>query len=112
MKNISKEFWCKALETLRKYTNWEMGMYNWGIDFTNTPVAALAEELTFLMNGGDLEFSYDSKMEFDWIIEYTTNVEFERIYKEYARYGKIWDLSVPENLYDFIVFMNEHGWED
>jgi hypothetical protein len=106
---MNKTDFCNCLETLRKYTFWENTLYNNGIDLTNTPVADLVEKLQLAMCGFDLEWSYDKKLGFDWIIEWTFN-NAEYIWQK--RHGKEWFLKEPETLYEFLVFMNECGWEE
>jgi hypothetical protein len=61
------------------------------------------------MCGFNQEWSYDKKLGFDWIIEWTFNTA---AYINPTRHGKEWFLEEPETLYDFLVFMNEHGWKD
>lgn len=106
---MDKEYFCKCLETLRKYSSWESAMYSNGLDFGATPCSDLAYMLQLSMCGFDQDWSYDKKLEFDWIIEWTFNPEF---YRAQERHGKEWLLDEAEALYDFLVFMNEHGWED
>jgi hypothetical protein len=106
---MDKINFCACLETLRKYSAWENTMYNNGIDFSNTPISDLTEKLQLAMCGFDLEWSYDKKLEFDWIIEWTFNNEF---FRHQTRHGKDWTLDDVGALFDFLVFMNEYGWED
>lgn len=106
---MNKSNFCKCLDTLRKYASWENTMYANGVDFGNTPVVDLAEKLQLAMCGFDMEWSYDKKLGFDWIIEWTFNPD---TYKEQTRHGKHWLLEEAGILYDFLVFMNELGWED
>ena len=106
---MNKIDFCNCLETLRKYAAWENIMYDNGIDFGNTPSAELAEKLQLAMCGFNPNWSYDTKLEFDWIIEWTFNPE---AYKEQIRHKKEWQLESAEALYDFLAFMNELGWEE
>lgn len=106
---MSKPEFCKCLETLRKFSAWEAKMYENGLDFCNTPVSELAEKLHLAMCGFDQEWSYDEKLEIDWIIEWTFNPD---AYKGQTRHGRDWVFEDSDILYDFLVFMNEYGWED
>ena len=106
---MNKEDFCSCLETLRKYAAWENTMYLNGIDLGGTPVADLAEKLQLAMCGFNFEWSYDKKLGFDWIIEWTFNKD---AYATQMRHGKEWFLEEATDLYDFLVFMNTHGWED
>lgn len=106
---MKKAYFCQCLETLRKYSAWESVMYDNGIDFGTTPCSELAEKLQLAMCNFNIEWSYDKKLGFDWIIEWTFNPE---AYKEQTRHGLYWDLTEAETLYDFLVFMNEYGWTD
>ena len=106
---MNKVDFCNCLEILRTYAVWESAMYNNGLDFGGTPVSDLAEKLQAAMCGFNLEWSYDKKLEFDWIVEWTFNVE---PYKAQTRHGRDWFLDDAGTLYDFLVFMNEYGWEN
>jgi hypothetical protein len=61
------------------------------------------------MCGFDINWSFDSKLEFDWIIEWAFNPE---AYIAQTRHGVEWFLKDAEILYDFLVFMNERGWDE
>lgn len=106
---MNKVDFCNCLETLRKYSFWENALYSNGIDLGATPVADLAAKLQEAMCGFNLEWSYDKKLGFDWIVEWTFNAA---AYINQTRHGRNWFLEEPGTLYDFLVFMNEHGWED
>jgi hypothetical protein len=106
---MNKHDFCSCIETLCKYSAWEKLMYDNGLDFTGTPVAELAEKLWAAMCGFNPEWAYDKKLEFDWIIEWSFNPER---YEYQTRHGRKWTLTSAEILYDFLVFMNEHGWEE
>lgn len=108
-KVMNKANFCSCLETLCKYSSWENLMYNNGLDFSNTPLSDVTEKLQLAMCGFDIEWSYDKKLEFDWIIEWAFNTE---CYRHQIRHGREWDLADGGILYDFLVFMNESGWED
>jgi hypothetical protein len=96
-------------ETLRNYGEWEKNLYALGIDLTGTPAMNLAESLECFMRNGDLNWSYDEKLEFDWIIEWCYTPDSPNFTQH--RHGKDFDLTDAGALYDFLVFMNEHGWE-
>lgn len=106
---MNKIDFCNCLETLRKYSIWENTMYNNGLDFGTTPVNELVEKLQLAMCGFDYEWSYDKKLGFDWIIEWTFNTAN---YINQTRHGRKWFLEEAGTLYDFLIFMNENGWED
>ena len=106
---MNKTDFCKCLETLKKYSAWEKIMYENGLDFAYTAVSDLAEKLQLAMCGFNHEWSYDKKLEFDWIIEWAFNSE---AYRAQTRHGREWDLMTGAELYDFLMFMNDNGWED
>lgn len=106
---MTKGEFCKCADTLRKYSNWERMMYNWGIDFTNTPVNDLADTLHTVMCESDPNWSYDTKLGFDWVIEWCFN-ESPDLYA--TRHGREFHLETSADLYEFLVAMNELGWED
>ena len=106
---MDKTDFCSCLEAIRKYSAWEMAMYNNGIDFSYTPVNDLAEKLQLAMCGFNTEWSFDKKLEFDWIIEWAFNPDE---HASETRHGREWLLSDAGALYDFLIFMNANGWED
>ena len=106
---MKKQNFCVFANTLRDYGSWERKLYECGIDLEGTPVAHMAENMWSAMCGFDPSFSYDEKLGFDWIIEWTCN---ESPYLVQHRHGHEWHLDNAGLLYDFLVFMNEHGWED
>lgn len=106
---MNKTDFCNCLRTLQKYSMWENELYKNGIDLGGTPVTDLAVKLQEAMCGFDLEWSFDKKLEFDWIIEWAFNSE---AFINQHRHGREWFLNEPGILYDFLVFMNENGWED
>lgn len=107
---MNKLEFCNCLDTLRQYGDWERKMYECGFDTTSTPVGMLAENLQAAMCGFDLDWSYDTKMGLDWIIEWTYSPDSPNFVQ--TRHGHTFNLTEPSALYDFLVFMNEHGWED
>ena len=106
---MNKTDFCDCLEVLRRYSTWESTMYNSGLDFGTTPVSELAEKLHSAMCGFNFDWAYDTKLSVDWIIEW--NFNFDNC-KTQVRHNKEWILDTAESLYDFLVFMNEHGWND
>lgn len=106
---LDKREFCECAEVMRKYALWERAMYNWGIDFTNTPVTELVEHCHVMMCDFDRDWSYDTKLEFDWILEWTFGESLNFIQ---TRHGCEFDLTEAGALYDFLVFMNEKGWEE
>ena len=99
-----------AAEILRDYGEWEKKLYALGINLAGTPVTSLAEGLECLMRNSNVTWSYDEKLEFDWIIEWCYGPDSPNL--EQTRHGRTWYLDNAGILYDFLVFMNEHGWED
>lgn len=106
---MKKENFCVFANTLRDYGSWERKLYECGINLEVTPIAHMAENMWAAMRDFDPSFSYDEKLGFDWIIEWTCN---ETPYVSIYRHGRDFDLSTAGALYDFLMFMNEHGWED
>ena len=105
-----KENFCVFANTLRDYGSWERKLYECGIDLEGTPVAHMAENMWAAMCGFDPSFSYDEKLGFDWIIEWTYSPDSPNFVQ--TRHGQTFNLGEAGALYDFLVFMNEHGWED
>lgn len=106
---MRKGEFCQCLEALRSFGDWERKMYDCGMNIEGTPVASLAEHLHAVMCNFNFDWAYDTKLGFDWIIEWTCN---ESPYLVQYRHGREWHLDNAGLLYDFLVFMNEHGWED
>ena len=107
---MNKIDFMECANTLRKYSDWEKKMYECGLDMNVTPVGAVADMLHGAMCDFDSDWSYDAKLEFDWILEWAYSPDSPNL-KEH-RHGRDFDLSSAGALYDFLVFMNEHGWED
>ena len=104
---MTKEQFCICAKTLQEYSLWERKLYECGMDLTGTPASDLAENIHAAMVEFNPDWAYDAKLEFDWIIEWC----FGEI-QGTRRHGKDFILDSPAALYDFLVFMNEHGWED
>lgn len=107
---MRKGEFCNCLDTLRQYAEWERKMYECGLDFTDTPVGMLAENLTASMCDFNPNWSYDEKLGIDWIIEWSYTADSPNF--EQTRHGRTWRLDDAGILYDFLEFMNEYGWED
>ena len=106
--HISKELFCECARIYKEYGKWEKKLYGIGFDLTDTPAAFMADMYLTLMCHGDNEWAYDRKLGIDWICEWVFNDhDFEQ-----HRHGHEFIIDSPAALYDFIVFMNVHGWED
>ena len=106
---MNKSDFCDCLRALRRYSAWENTMYTNGLDFGNTPIMELTEKLQRAMCGFNDDWSYDKKLGFDWIISWTSDPEPKFMQ---TRHGRTWKLDDAGILYDFLVFMNEYGWEE
>ena len=107
--HMDKAQFCSCLIALRNYGDWERKMYECGLDMASTPVTAVLDLFQGAMCGFDYEWAYDDKIGMNWIIEWcysTANRWVE------TRHGREFDVTEAPGLYDFLVFMNEHGWED
>ena len=104
---MTKEIFCKCGEVLQDYSSWERKLYECGMDLAHTPANDLAEAVMYMMCDGDPEWAYDTECGFNWLIEWCFG---ETVYAK--RHGVEFDLTDAGALYDFLVFMNEHGWED
>lgn len=102
-----KENFCKCAQILADYSSWERKLYECGMDLANTPANEMADAMYYMMCDGNSEWDYDTKLGFSWIIEWCFG---EACYTK--RHGVEFHLDDPGALYDFLVFMNEHGWED
>ncbi len=107
---MKKADFCACLGALRQYSQWEQKMYGLDIDLVNTPIGLVVEHLIGAMREFNMDWSYDTKLGFDWIIEWACSPDGPDYIQ--TRHGRTWDLRTASVLYDFLVFMNEHGWED
>lgn len=105
---MTKEQFCKCLEALREYSSWEKALYKCNIDLAPTPITELLEVFTLTMSNFDPDWAYDDKESLNWIVEWSFG---ESPYFIQNRHGRVFDLTEAGALYDFLVFMNEHGWE-
>lgn len=106
---MTKEQFCKCLEALRKYSAWEKDLYRCGFDMAYTPVTEVLDALALCMCDFNGEWAYDDKEGINWIVEWSFG---ESPYLFQKRHGVEFDLTEAGALYDFLVFMNEHGWEE
>lgn len=107
---MNRTEFCSCLYKLREYAEWERKLYALGIDLTGTPVNDLVDYVEQLVRGGNNDWSYDKKLEFDWIVEWVYCPDSPNF--EQTRHGRRWILDDVGILYDFIEFMNEYGWEN
>lgn len=107
---MNRADFCNSMYMLREYAEWEKKLYALGIDLTGTPVNDLVGHVEQLVRGGKSNWSYDKKLEFDWIIEWVYSPDSPNF--EQTRHGRRWILENAGILYDFIEFMNEYGWEE
>ena len=107
---MTRENFIKCAEYLREYAIWELNLYKCDIDLGPTPVNNVVGALQLAMCDFNGMWSYDDKLDFDWIFEWTYIPDSPNFTQH--RHGKDFDLTDAGALYDFLVFMNEHGWED
>jgi hypothetical protein len=98
------------MQVLREFADWDRQLYALGIDLTESPASKVVEYLERIMRGYNDDWSYDEKLGIDWIIEWAYTPDSSNF--EQIRHGCTFDLEDAGALYDFLVFMNEHGWED
>ena len=108
-KRVKRENFIKCAEYLREYARWEKKMYDCDIDLAYTPANNVVGALQLAMCDFNDAWSYDEQLEFDWIVEWVYEDSPNYFQK---RHGVEFDLTDAGALYDFLVFMNEHGWED
>ena len=99
-----------CMGVLREYAAWDKQLYALGIDLTESPASKMADHITAMMCDYDRDWSYDEKLGLDWIIEWTYTPDSPNFMQ--TRHGRTWYLEDAGILYEFIQFMNEHGWED
>lgn len=100
----------KCAKALRDYSSWERKMYECGFDLASTPVTSVLDAFAQCMCDFNSDWFYDTKLELDWLIEWSFGMNDGMLHQE--RHGHTFNLTEPSALYDFLVFMNEHGWED
>ena len=107
---MTKEQFIKCLETMRNYSAWERKMYDCGLDLAPTPITEILDVLALCMCDFDGEWAYDDKEGLNWIVEWSFHEDGPCFHQK--RHGCEFELTDAGALYDFLVFMNEHGWED
>ena len=107
---MTKENFCNCMQVLREYAMWDRKLYELGIDLTESPASKLAEYLERIMRNDNPDWSYDEKLGIDWLIEWAYTPDSPNFFQK--RFGITFNLEDAGALYDFLVFMNEHGWED
>ena len=106
---MTKEWFCKCIETMREYSVWERALYRCGFDLAPTPITGVLEVLELCMSDFEEDWAYDPKEGINWIVEWSFG-ESDNFYQH--RHGREFDLTEAGALYDFLVFMNEHGWDE
>ena len=104
---MNKSDFCKCAKVLQDYSIWEHKLYECGMNLDGSPAGEMAEALHYLICDGNPDWSYDTKLGFDWIIEWCFG---EAQWTQ--RHNIDFFLDTPGALYEFLLFMNEHGWED
>ena len=107
---MKKNHFCECMNSLREYAAWERRLYDCGFDLEYTPVTNVLDSLYKTMCDFEAEWDYDEKLGLSWIIEWAYTPDNPNFTQ--TRHGRTWDLADAGVLYDFLVFMNEHGWED
>ena len=105
---MTKEQFIQCLEAIRKYSLWERKMYDCGFDLAYTPITEVLDALALYMCDFDYEWAYDDKEGLNWIVEWCFHEDGP--YFTQTRHGCEFDLTDAGALYDFLCFMNEHGW--
>ena len=67
---MNKSEFVKCAKALLEYSSWERKLYECGMDLESTPANKMADLLHQLMCDGNPDWAYDTKLEFDWIIEW------------------------------------------
>ena len=107
---MKKFEFCKCLRAMRNYSAWERKMYDCGFDLAYTPITEVLDILELCMCDFDEEWAYDDKEDLNWIVEWCFNEDGLNFTQ--TRHGRTFDLNDAGALYDFLVFMNENGWEE
>ena len=107
---MKKFYFCECMNSLRKYATWERKLYDCDIDLACTPVTYVLDSLHKAMCDFEAKWDYDEKLGLSWIVEWTYTPDSPNFIQ--TRHGRTWNLTDAGVLYDFLVFMNEHGWED
>ena len=107
---MKKTRFCECMNSLREYAAWERKLYECGFDLAYTPIIGVLDKLYEAMCDFNTNWDYDKKLGLSWIIEWAYTPDSPNFTQR--RHGKDFDLTDAGALYDFLVFMNEHGWED
>ena len=107
---MKRSEFCKCIKAMRNYSAWEHKMYECGFDLASTPITEVLDTLALCMCNFDSEWAYDVKENLNWIIEWCFHEDGPNFFQ--TRHGRTWDLTDAGALYDFLMFMNEHGWEN
>ena len=107
---MKKGHFCQCLEAMRKHALWEHKLYECGFDLACTPMTDVLDALALCMCDFDPDWAYDEKLGINWLVEWSFHEGGFDIIQH--RHGKYFDITEAGALYDFLVFMNEHGWED
>lgn len=107
---MKKAYFCECMKSLREYAAWECKMYDCSFDMAYTPITGILERLHEAMCDFNPDWAYDEKLGFDWILEWTYTSDSPNFTQ--TRHGRTWDLSEAGTLYEFLIEMNELGWED
>lgn len=106
---MNKIDFTECANALRNFFDWAKRMYSCGIDMNDTPVGKIADMLHGAMCDFDSDWSYDSKLGIDWIIEWVCGESNN--FTQY-RHGIRFEIDSASALYDFLIYMNHRGWED
>lgn len=104
---MKKSEFIQCIEAMRKYSAWEKALYKCDIDLAPTPITGVLDALAQCMCDFDSEWAYDDKEGLNWIVEWSFDESPNLCQK---RHGIEFDLTDAGALYDFLMFMNEHGW--
>ena len=107
---MTKDQFVHCLNAMKNYAPWERKMYDCGFDLAYTPITEVLDALALCMCDFDHEWAYDDKEGLNWIVEWCFHEDGPNFSQ--TRHGRTWDLADASILYDFLEFMNEHGWED
>lgn len=107
---MKKNHFCMCIKAIRNYSLWERKMYECGFDLASTPITGVLDALALCMGDFNPDWAYDDKEGLNWIVEWCFHEDGPNFTQ--TRHGRTWDLVDASVLYDFLVFMNEYGWED
>ena len=105
---MTKELFCECVDVLKNYSEWERKLDESGLGLYAEPVLRLVDKFQSVC-GLDSDWVYDTKEGLNWVVEWIYLFDGD---VTVSRHGRDFLLNSAGALYDFIVFMNEHGWED